>query len=174
LGTEVAVAGSNVANNANKFPLNLFDYIIQPSSFWSKEVWEELGGLNIEMHFCFDWEWFLRAEASGIIFRSVDNTLSLYRIHRKHKSGNGGKEREDELAQVYQVFAGVKIVSLYRDLISINKKLDEENFFLKIKRKIINRFIKVNSEGEMIKKIYPNLFYNYSLTEINAVLKMVK
>ncbi|MBS1589811.1 MAG: glycosyltransferase [Bacteroidetes bacterium] len=93
--------GSNVVKRSVDLDLSLCDYIIQPSSFWSKTVWNQIGPLDASLHFTFDWDWFIKVEKAGIRFQSIADYLSLYRIHDSHKSGTGGDKRALELGSIY-------------------------------------------------------------------------
>ncbi len=75
------------------------DYIYQPSSFWTRTLWEEVGPLDASLHFGFDWEWFLRA-AARCDFLPRREILSAYRRHPAHKSGSGGDRRRQEIMGV--------------------------------------------------------------------------
>lgn len=172
--TEVYVAGSDVAKQAALYPLKLYDYIIQPSSFWSKVVWSQIGELNTEMHYGFDWEWFLRAEVAGIKLQALSSPLSLYRIHTNHKSGTGGERRVKELAMLYSKYAGDKSSDLYLQLVKFYSFPLPESKWLRLKRKLINRFRPASSEGDLLKRLYVGQFGRFSTRELDAVLKMVK
>ncbi|MEI9897633.1 MAG: glycosyltransferase [Chthoniobacter sp.] len=60
--------------------LALVDYIVQPSTFWRRSLWEKTGPLNEAIHYAFDWEWFLRADRIGVL-RKADFIFSAYRFH---------------------------------------------------------------------------------------------
>lgn len=172
--TEIYAAGSDVERNAGLYPLPVYDYIIQPSSFWNREVWQRTGELDINLHYGFDWEWFLRAEAIGIAFQAVSDPLSMYRIHEQHKSGTGGAKREAELTAIYQRYAGEEIASLYTKLVNIYSNPLPEKLFGKMKKKWIYRINPPDSDGDLMKKLYPDLFKQYTKMQLNGVLKMVK
>jgi glycosyltransferase involved in cell wall biosynthesis len=79
--------------------LEVWDYIIQPSAFWTRSLWEKTGPLREDLHFAFDWDWWLRARAHGT-FRSLPILFSGYRFHAAHKSSGNAKAREDEIGKV--------------------------------------------------------------------------
>jgi glycosyltransferase involved in cell wall biosynthesis len=85
--------------------LNLVDYIVQPSSFWRRSLWEKAGPLNEEYHYAFDWEWYLRADKLGRFARE-DFIFSAYRFHDAHKSSHGGLKRAQEIAAVAKIHGG--------------------------------------------------------------------
>lgn len=99
------------------------DFITQPSTFWTRKVWENVGKLNEQMQFVFDWEWFIRAKQIGIIFKPVTKTLSLYREHNAHKTGIGGSERHNEIINLYIQFDQLENAELYKNLLKDKKKL---------------------------------------------------
>lgn len=91
-----------VVNRPPAYDRGLFgilDYIVQPSSFWTRSLWERTGPLDTSLHFAFDWEWFLRA-SEGARFEKVDRILSAYRFHSAHKSSTGGTRRGREIVEV--------------------------------------------------------------------------
>lgn len=99
-----------------KFSIELCDFIVQPSSFWSKNAWEDIGELLIDHNYSFDWEWFIRAHRKGYQFIYFDENLSVYRIHGNHKSGSGGLKRINEIKNLYHKNVGKNIADIYYDL----------------------------------------------------------
>jgi glycosyltransferase involved in cell wall biosynthesis len=94
------IRGSDVVKTSRAFKISLCDYIIQPSSFFSKSAWQKTGKLNEDLHFSFDWDWFIRADKAGVSFTPTPEYLSYYRIHDAHKSGAGGAKRIAELKKI--------------------------------------------------------------------------
>ena len=90
------------------------DYIIQPSSFLTRQAFSMVGALDERYHYVFDWEWFIRAKEVGVEHRISDNFLSLYRIHSMHKTGTGGDERQKEIETIYQRFNSEKELQALR------------------------------------------------------------
>ncbi len=96
--------GSDVVGDAGKHILSLYDYIIQPSSFWNREAWLTTGMLEESLHFAFDWDWFIRAQNKAVQFIPVQDYLSIYRIHDTHKTGTGGEKRYEELKKIVRSY----------------------------------------------------------------------
>jgi glycosyltransferase involved in cell wall biosynthesis len=94
-------SGSDVVRNHQRLDIALIDYIIQPSCFWNRAAWDLVGPLNDQLHYGFDWEWFIRARQAGVGFHPVDRFLSMYRWHDAHKTSTGGGQRLEELAGIY-------------------------------------------------------------------------
>jgi len=76
------------------------DYIIQPSSFWTKQAFECAGPLREDLHFGFDWEWYARAHAKGVNFIPSAQYYSVYRIHGDQKSNDNNVSRFIELINI--------------------------------------------------------------------------
>jgi len=93
---------SDVVSKHAAMDLELCDYIVQPSSFWNRSAWDLAGNINIEYHYAFDWEWFIRAKNKGVILYPINDPLSLYRVHEAHKSGSGDEKRHLELCRIYE------------------------------------------------------------------------
>ena len=101
--------GSNVAKSFITLDLTVGDTIIQPSCFWDKATVEEVGPLNEEMHYAFDWEWFIRAKSShNVSFMPVNKYLSIYRKTAQHKSATGGALRNGEIASIYRKYNSIE------------------------------------------------------------------
>jgi glycosyltransferase involved in cell wall biosynthesis len=114
--------GSDVAGAHKKFELSLCDYIIQPSSFFTRAAWLKTGILNEALHFSFDWDWFIRAEKAGINYIPLQEYLSLYRIHDAHKSGGGGTKRAEELKQVAALYNDQRLAKAFSKWIDMYSK----------------------------------------------------
>ncbi|MDR3400921.1 MAG: glycosyltransferase family 2 protein [Chthoniobacter sp.] len=88
------------------------DYIYQPSSFWTKALWMRNGALDAELHFGFDWDWYIRAMAH-CDFAVHEGILSAYRRHAAHKSGSGGKKRREEILRVVRRHGSTEQIRAY-------------------------------------------------------------
>lgn len=162
--------GSQVGLSFNQISLQLADTIIQPSSFWSRNVWLQNGILEEKFHFGFDWEWFLRAQKNNIPFYNINKPISLYRIHEEHKSGTGGRKRQEELLKVYEVY-NPKYAVLYKQIMN-------ENFVLSFREKILFHFLRLTYYKNLTKthflKITKSKKYNdYTVTEIDIIKTML-
>lgn len=107
---------NNTARLSDRHPIELCDFIIQPSTFWGKSVIDKVGLLSENLHYSFDWEWFIRIHKAGIPFQMVNDNFSVYRIHSEHKSTTSGDKRTKELAQVYQIYHGQAVADSYLKL----------------------------------------------------------
>ncbi len=58
----------------------------QPSVFWRRALHDELGFLDESLHYCMDFEFWLRLVASGRRPTLIDAELATYRLHDTSKS----------------------------------------------------------------------------------------
>lgn len=123
-GTKLISHGSHVKNRFETEELELTDFIIQPSSFWTIKVWNLVGKLREDLHYGFDWEWFLRAKLSNVPFYPLFKAVSIYRIHPNHKTALGGDKRQEELLNIYSIYSP-KYKRLYE--LVINEKLMQDS-----------------------------------------------
>ena len=113
----VIADGCRTVQYFEKFDLLDIDYLSQPSTFWTLKVWDKIGELNENLHFVFDWEWFIRAKQAGVTFFPVGKTLSLYRQHETHKTAVGGEARQDEIIDLYIHFNQIENAIVYKYLL---------------------------------------------------------
>lgn len=90
-GGIVVDAGGGLIRKYYSFPQS-FDsllvggqFFMQPSSFWRRSAYEAVGGLDTSLHFCFDYDLFLRLtriRAPG----GIAAMLAAFRIHEQSKT----------------------------------------------------------------------------------------
>jgi glycosyltransferase involved in cell wall biosynthesis len=163
-GTSITY-GSNVRYSHAQTDLMLTDYVIQPSTFWTRKVWQQTGLLDESLDFGFDWEWVLRARKSGVTFLPEDRYLSVYRIHKDHKSGTGGEQRRKELAVIYGRYAGARFERLYSRCCATKS--------LAAVRKWIHRARLTRIESRFLKVAFPRLFRGFKRNEVRDVITML-
>lgn len=164
-GGELAY-GSNVSMNHRESNLLLWDYIIQPSSFWTRKAWEAVGPLDASLHYGFDWDWFIRAKKAGVEFKPQDKYLSVYRIHEAHKTGTGGVKRVDELVAICTKHAGERYGKLLRACQARRARIAAT-------QKWIRRLRLSRGDVGLLRLISPRLFAGFMDNEIRDVLNMV-
>lgn len=161
--------GSNIVKQHKNFNLKDADYIIQPSSFWSRSIWEEIGELSETVHFGFDWEWFLKVEKKFEL-KPIPEVISMYRIHEDHKSGTGGRKRQEELLKIYEEF-NPRFAKLYSHL--INDDLEKAKNFNNFKISVKNKLGKHTSLSQKLRILYPDHYSDFSNKEICAAMGML-
>jgi hypothetical protein len=80
------------------------DYIPQETAFWRRRVWDKLGGFDEKFQSALDWEFFLRAQATGFRFVRVPRFLGCFRIHGAQKTvtmEQVGRQESDCLRERY-------------------------------------------------------------------------
>lgn len=113
-----------------KDALNLIDYIDQPSAFWTRSAMDIVGPLREDLHYVFDWDWFVRCQRKGVAFTPTHEMLSLYRLHAQHKSGTGGAKRLKEIEDLYLTYNSDAQLKAWRKL----KGLREKRWFKRLRR----------------------------------------
>jgi glycosyltransferase involved in cell wall biosynthesis len=63
-------------------------YVPQASSFWRREVFEDVGLLREDLHYVFDTEFGLRAALAGHIPKTVEDELAVRFLHGEAKSAD--------------------------------------------------------------------------------------
>ena len=77
------------------------DFIVQPAAFFSRETLVAVGGLNTSLHYCFDYDLWIRFGKCRSV-RYVPSVLARARVHPETKTANGGLERMDEIERMIQ------------------------------------------------------------------------
>lgn len=162
--------GSDVVSSYHSTKLEETDFIIQPSSFWTRETWLKVGKLNEDMHYGFDWEWFLRAKKINIPFYPISKPISIYRIHDAHKTGTGGIKRQREISQLYSQY-NLRISSLYDTL--CNEKMNSGSFTYKLYSLLSKSFFRKATIGSYLKIVKFPKYKRYSVREINLTNQMI-
>ena len=172
-GNDLTSYGSDVIKANERFKINEVDFIIQPSSFWTRKTWIQVGRLNTTLHFGFDWEWFIRAKEAGIKFFPISKTLSIYRWHDSHKTGTGGKQRQIELASIYEQY-NPRLVPLYQLLTNErNVSFSKMSKLVLLAHAACCWFFHIeNSQGRKLKFLRPYKFRKYKIYEIDMCLSM--
>ncbi len=83
--------GKNILNQTSKLvspPFAITSLMSQQSTFYNTSMIKELGGINEKLHYCMDWELWIRFTAIHGIqnIGYTDRTLGKFRIHSSSKS----------------------------------------------------------------------------------------
>lgn len=79
--------------------LSFANYIIQPSTFWKREMHDEVGYLNEGYQYCMDYDFWLRIMKKYPLHLLPD-PLSAFRIHGASKGGSQYKNQFNEELEV--------------------------------------------------------------------------
>jgi glycosyltransferase involved in cell wall biosynthesis len=89
------------------------DFILQPSTFFKREVKDKVL-IDKDYIYAFDWLFFLNIFEEKFNVLAVDDFLSAYRIHSKHKTGEDNAKRKKEIAKIIKRnFGTLKLQTLY-------------------------------------------------------------
>ena len=109
-GTIISRTQTSMPFDASK--LTYYDFLVQPSTFWTRKLFQCVGELNIKYNYVLDWEWFIRASKVAK-FEYIPRFYSLYRHHSSHKSSNGGAERRTEIIEIVTMYSSDYWKNLY-------------------------------------------------------------
>lgn len=120
------------------FKICLYSYLMipQPSSFWRRELFEAVGGLNSKFSYSFDWDFFLRTgrHVENNSIYSIDHIkdiFSVFRLRADSKSVSESErfreERDDIIAQFseyspYRFRAFKKKFYLFKALVRFSRE----------------------------------------------------
>jgi glycosyltransferase involved in cell wall biosynthesis len=79
--------------------LKLTNYIVQPSTFWKREVHDSVGYFNQSLRYTFDYDFWLRMIDRYPLYKT-NLPLSAFRIHPDSK---GGKEYDAQFTEEFEV-----------------------------------------------------------------------
>lgn len=79
--------------------LSIANFIIQPSTFWRKELTKEIGIFDESLHLCMDYDYWMRT-IQKYPLHVLPNHFSLFRIHGTSK---GGTQYEKQFNEEHQV-----------------------------------------------------------------------
>jgi glycosyltransferase involved in cell wall biosynthesis len=82
------------------------DFMLQPSTFFKIDVLEKVS-FDKQYTYAFDWLFFLKIFEEGFNVLVVDDFLSAYRRHSKHKTGEDNARRRKEIAWIAKRNFGV-------------------------------------------------------------------
>lgn len=74
--------------------------LMQPATFWTREIYEKSGGIDPSFRFAFDTDLFFRFAIENARFRRVRRHLASFRIHPQSKSSNEFDLCANELARL--------------------------------------------------------------------------
>ena len=89
--------------------------ILQPSLFMRRSVFEQVGPINETLHYCFDYEYWIRAARTNCAFRFLDRKVSNATLHMNSKTmGQRVTSLRETCEMVAQQFGFVAEQWVYR------------------------------------------------------------
>ena len=79
--------------------LKMVDLIDQPAALWRREIYEQCGPLAEDLHYAFDWDFFIRCaqQTTGI---ACPRPIAAYRFHESNKTTGLNIARTEELISI--------------------------------------------------------------------------
>ena len=96
-----------------------------PSAFFSRELWERLGGFDVDLHYVMDIDLWTRWARAGVRFTGVGGYLWGFRMHEGSKTMGGGHNAAHlwERMQVLEKY-GVANQTFWRNLTRLSSIAD--------------------------------------------------
>lgn len=94
--------------------------ISQPAAFWRRGLWQECGGVDESLHWCMDYDLWLRFGRRGDPLM-IDSLLSSFRMHGQSKSGQVSRRQFDEQYAVARRYLGADHVSALLHRVHVEK-----------------------------------------------------
>lgn len=85
--------------------LNYTDFIVQPTVFFRRRAFEKVGGVDTSLHWCMDYDLWLKMVAAGLTFAYLPRHLADFRWLADNKTATGGWGRLREIEKVVARYA---------------------------------------------------------------------
>ncbi|MCH8330452.1 MAG: glycosyltransferase, partial [Bacteroidetes bacterium] len=107
--------GSDLVSAMQKRDIHYSNFLIQPSTWWTRKAYEKVGRIDDNLVYTMDWDYWIRAADLGIEFRPTSEYLSMYRFHKDQKTtGSSGDKRIKELQEIVSKSVGEYYGKFYR------------------------------------------------------------
>jgi glycosyltransferase involved in cell wall biosynthesis len=149
--------------------LTTTDYIIQPSSFWTREAWSRAGALDAQMSYAFDWDWYIRCIRAGVEIKVTNRYLAAYRLHPAHKTGMAGEKRNEELRMIYARYSPPHMLKLHDDCVRHAPRIARARKWISNLK--LNRWFWTS---QLLKWILPDIFGRVPEKDIRDYFGLIK
>jgi GT2 family glycosyltransferase len=79
--------------------IHVWDYVLQPATFFRRSAWEDVGGLDTGLHWCLDWDLWIKVGLRYPI-AYLPEVLACSREYEATKTSTGGWKRLREIRAV--------------------------------------------------------------------------
>jgi len=86
--------------------LKLICFLCQPAVFFRRRVLEQFGPFDTNLHYCMDYEYWLRLAARGVRFLHIPVTLAASRIHPTTKTLSSPLSVHTEIIDMLKAYVG--------------------------------------------------------------------
>jgi glycosyltransferase involved in cell wall biosynthesis len=90
----------------NKRHLKTAYRVVQPAMFFRRDLFLEVGGLDVDLHYAMDWELLIRLTAKCDVVVALEDTLAEIRYYDDTKTSTGGWKRMREIAEIGRKYNG--------------------------------------------------------------------
>ena len=139
--------------------------ILQPAVFFKRSVFDKVGFLNVDNHFCMDYEFWVRMTHAGIKMHFLNKKLAKARFYDDMKSSKGrGKQLECimETVKKHYGFVHPRWIKVYANhqvskdvqIISPDRRSDKDKELVEQIEKLQKEtFLKYNSSDDALKAL---------------------
>jgi glycosyltransferase involved in cell wall biosynthesis len=117
-GFEIDAQGERVGRFAYTEPFDLsrltmvLDYILQPTVFFRREIFQDMAMLDESLQWCFDWDLWIRI-GQRFKVQYLPHYLANSRVYEQTKTSRGGDKRFREIATVVRKHSGRRFPPAY-------------------------------------------------------------
>lgn len=148
------------------FSLTYYAFVIQPSTFWTRELWKEAGNIDVRFNYVLDWEWFIRA-SKVTDFEPAPRFYSLYRFHSGHKTGQGGAERQQEIIEVVKKYSSDYWAKTF---VEVQKHYNS----IRLMKEILSR-LGITKDKAILPFFFPKIWFRLNaMRDFHTVLDMYR
>jgi GT2 family glycosyltransferase len=115
--------------NASGYLYGGFD-LQQPTTFWKREIYQKVGGMDPSFHFTFDTDLFFRFIAAGARFSHIRQLMAGFRIHPTSKSSTQWARCEQELKRLRETHLRYPISSVQATLVRTVARLHRTVWYI--------------------------------------------
>lgn len=138
LNEETKATRTRIAPDFDATRLTYYNFIDQPTAFWTRNLWKSIGELNEEYHYVMDWEWFIRA-SKICRFTLFHDCFAFFRKYQNQKTSSGEVKRANEIMKVIAKYADPEWLKVYQEVFQkmyIDKNKTDQEIQLNLVSKI--------------------------------------
>ena len=94
--------------------IHCHDFIVQPATFFRREAFFNVGGLDTSLHYCMDYDLWIKL-ALRYQVRYLPVMLARARLYPETKTASGGMERLDELERMIRRYGRRRVPAFLYD-----------------------------------------------------------
>jgi glycosyltransferase involved in cell wall biosynthesis len=100
---------------SSRWLLSFTNYVVQPSTFWRRELFDQIGEFDETLNYVMDYDFWMRAIQKRRPF-IIHRKLSAFRIHQQSKGGSRYEQQFSEEIEVLQRYTQNKFMILLHRL----------------------------------------------------------